>query len=153
MIIGFTGSRTQPTDAQVYWLRETFRDLQIDVLHHGACVGADRLAHDLAIAHGVPVVVHTPVNQMFLDRECLQEHSLVTVLQEKPYLTRNRDIVAVCDGLIALPNTPQPANQYAPNGGTWYTVSYAHRLNKQVVICHPDGRVVKLDNAKPKGRK
>jgi hypothetical protein len=142
MKLGFTGTREDITQAQTLWLTHLFNALQIEVLHHGACVGADHAAHLLALQRNIPVVVHPPVKTKFLARECLNELPGVQVLPAKPYLVRDRDIVACTDGLAALPKGPEPKGLNLEGiGGTWYTIQFALRMNKPVMICYPDGEV------------
>jgi hypothetical protein len=146
MKLGFTGTRVDLTDHQRVWLESVFDNLQIDVLHHGACVGADLAAHQLALQHDIPVVVHPPAKTRFLAVQCLTERPNVTVLPAAPYLVRDRAIVGSCDGLVAMPKNEQPTGlNISGIGGTWYTVLYAERLNKQIVICYPDGTVEKRE--------
>lgn len=132
MIIGFTGTRRQLTEAQRSWLRRYLHDNddRIDEFHHGACVGADETAHHEARNCGIDVVVHPPDNtrlRMDLDPDAVW-------LPAKPYLDRDRDIVDSADALIALPDGPERGAS-----GTWYTVRYAARVGVPVTICYPDG--------------
>lgn len=136
MIIGFTGTRNPLTPQQIAWLNTVLETQPPNVLHHGACIGADSTAHFAALDNDIPVVVHPPTNAKHIDMECLAPHPLVTVLPREPYLNRNRSIVGACDGLVALPSRAE-----AQEGGTWYTVHFAERMNKPVVICYPDGRI------------
>lgn len=146
MIIGFTGTREDITEAQKAWLTNTFDALQIDQLHHGACTGADAFAHDLAVERNIPVVVHPPIKTNFLAAQCLIPRPNVVVLPAKPYLNRNKDIVGCSNGMIALPKNHEPQNNMEPSGGTWYTVRFAQeRANKPVMICYPDGEVEKRE--------
>ena len=63
-IVGFTGSQNGGTPQQLAWLRG--RLITADVLHHGACIGADEQAHLLALELGMGnkmrgvIVVHPP---------------------------------------------------------------------------------------------
>jgi hypothetical protein len=147
MKLGFTGTREGASENQKQWLADVFDQLKIDVLHHGACVGADELAHVLAIERKIPVVVHPPVNPKYVAALCLTGSAHVTIMPAKPYLNRDRDICSATQGLIALPRQLRepPPLQW---GGTWYTVNYAVRLNKMVIICYPDGRIEKRNARK-----
>jgi hypothetical protein len=146
MRLGFTGTREQITDAQKDWLATVFDQLQIDVLHHGACVGADAYAHSLAVERMIPVVVHPPIKTKYLAAECLLDMPGVTILPAKPYLNRDRDIVGCCEGLVALPKNKEPQLNTDYIGGTWYTIRYAQeRYNRPVMICYPDGEVEKRE--------
>lgn len=127
--LGFTGTRNEPTEAQADWLwREicSYREL-----HHGACVGADFLAHQAALDVGLQIIVHPPFN----DRLRMRYDPRATWLPAKPYLVRNRDIVDATDELIAIPDGPERRQS-----GTWSTVRYAIQLGRRVTICYPDGR-------------
>lgn len=153
MIIGFTGGREAVTDRQLGWLYQLFedgkRDGTLSVMHHGACIGADAAAHYAALDNEMCVVVHPPTNLTLVARECLRvDNELVTVLPRQPYLMRNREIVGATKGLIALPTKPEGG---VNEGGTWYTVHFAERMMKPVLICYTDGRVEERWPPKVKG--
>ena len=130
---GFTGSRNEPTDAQLDWLWRQFDECT--EWHHGACVGADEASHQAAIDHGIDgtrLVVHPPINaarRMHYDHRALW-------LPAKLYLDRNRDIVDATDELLALPDGPERLQS-----GTWSTIRYAVKVARPVAICYPGGRV------------
>lgn len=147
MKLGFTGTREGANEVQLTWLENVFVGLKIEVLHHGGCVGADEEAHMFAVAAKIPVIVHPPVKTKFLATDCLNpQGGLVTVLPAKPYLNRDRDIVVLTDGLVALPkNHEPPSHDLEGAGGTWYTVRFAQRMLKPVMICYPDGKVEKRE--------
>lgn len=131
--LGFTGTRKEPTEAQLDWLWTEIA--QYDELHHGACVGADYCAHQAALSSGIAgecLVVHPPEN----DRLRMTYDPRALWLPAKPYLVRNRDIVDATDVLIALPDGPERRES-----GTWSTVRYAAKLRRPVTICYPDGTV------------
>lgn len=136
MILGMTGTRNPLTDAQQAWLAEQVAGAAR--FHHGACVNADADGHQAAIAAGVDIVVHPPVDERLM----MPRDDVGLWLPAKPYLDRNRDIVDACDHLIALPDGPP-----RPKSGTWYTVRYAADAGKDVVICFPDGTLVPGDVA------
>jgi hypothetical protein len=140
--VGFTGTRKGMTDAQKATVAELMDLMVYEArcagiefeVHHGDCVGADGDFHD--ICHGqVPVVIHPPKDPK------LRAWCDGDVLPEKPYLERNRDIVDVCDVLIATPAEDTPQH----SGGTWYTILYARRIKKRNVVVWPDGKVVERD--------
>jgi hypothetical protein len=145
VIIGFTGTQRGVTDAQFDWLRAqlasrqgwpfTADENEPAVLHHGDCIGADYIAHHLAIELGYRVVIHPP--NIITKRACCGtsreiNDGLVTILPLKPYLERNRDIVEACDVLLALPDGPE-----RQRSGTWSTVRLARRLGKEVSLREP----------------
>lgn len=140
-VVGFTGTRENLTDHQLSWLYTTLESRSIDIVHHGACVGADTAVHLAALDSGVPVHVWPPTNMKLIGRDCFQPNVLVTIHPRMPYLNRNREIVNATVGLIALPKhdkQPVDASQW---GGTWYTVEFAQRNDRPVMICYPNGRI------------
>jgi hypothetical protein len=151
MILGFTGTRRQPSNPQIEWLRGVLSAMwarqEVSELHHGCCIGADAFAHMLSYRTRIPIVVHPPLNKKLAYLAALGPHHLplVTVLPAAPYMVRNRAIVDACDRLIALPDGPP-----RPHSGTWGTIDYAegntqlHTANRVIVpvtICWPDGKI------------
>lgn len=135
MIISFTGTQQGMTDKQ----KETFgRVLYVKMctenveFHHGDCIGADKDAHDIVIGFNGKVIVHPPNNDS--KRAFCKEASGTKM--PKPYLTRNNDMATMCELLIATPK------EYTEQlrSGTWATIRYARKYNKQIVIIWPNGR-------------
>lgn len=145
--LGATGTRDGVSDAQRGWVYTTFedgiRDGTIRRVHHGACTGADEFIHEVCLESGVHVDVWPPIMTKHLAAQCMLAHPLVTVHQAMPYLNRDREVVrGGTSGLIALPRQDtQPSRESW--GGTWYTVDFAERIGRPVVICYPNGRVEK----------
>jgi hypothetical protein len=139
MIIGFTGPRTGMNITQEAWLETTFRDKQPTEFHHGACTGCDQTAHSIARSNlpGCLIVVHPPVNHIFLAGWCIADAD--KVLPAKRYHDRDRDIVDVCDLLLST-----PAGEPYQGSGTWFTINYALSQHKPVLVCYPDGTVDRL---------
>lgn len=131
MILGFTGTWHQPPPAQEITLRKLF--VGVDTLHHGDCIGADALAHSIAVEYGIKIVVHPPLNER--KRAWMRDGAEVRARYE--YLERNQHIVDECDHLIAVPYT----NVEVPRSGTWSTVRRARKANKPLTIVWPDGSV------------
>jgi hypothetical protein len=116
------------------------------VLHHGACVGADLAAHQLAAQHDIPIVVWPPTKTKFLAPQCLEVMQGVKIMPASPYLMRDRAIAGACEGLVACPKNREPTGlDVSAIGGTWYTINYAQRLGREVVICYPDGGIEKRE--------
>jgi len=130
--LGFTGTQRGLKPKQRATLRYLFIELQLHILHHGDCIGADEAAHRVAIGGGVRVIVHPPTNPKL--RAFCQGGE---ILPEKPYLERNRDIVdAGGGGLIACPSTFTETLR----SGTWTTVRYARkRQDRRIWLIFPDG--------------
>jgi hypothetical protein len=164
MKIGFTGTRNGMTQAQshafvsllmggevAYYLGidALFYDdekerSRISTFHHGDCKGADDEAADAVknlrdIARkyrGISIVCHPPADNT---HRAFNKHAEVT-LEPKTHFARNRDIVNACDLLIATPwQTERPPK--GTGGGTWYTIEFAEKQGKPVMIIWPDGNV------------
>jgi len=134
MVIGFTGTRKGITEYQFNRLMERLGDImdnakegEIVEFHHGDCVGADAQAAEMAHSVGMRIVSHPP----FLSVRRAYAHSDET-LPVKGYKARNRDIVNVCDILLACPEGCETMRS-----GTWYTIRIAYRTNKSIVIFMP----------------
>ncbi len=57
------------------------------------------------------------------------------VLESKPYLERNRDIVDASEVLIACPSTREEVMR----SGTWATVRYARKKGMKITLIFRDG--------------
>ena len=117
-------------------LMKEYRNKGYTHLNHGDCVGADALAHDIAIELGLKVIVHPPSNPKSR-AYCNGEN--VLILAEREYKVRNQSLVKNGDVLLALPDS----NQEYKRSGTWYSVRQARRTMLPIIICYPDGRVVR----------
>lgn len=134
MKVGFTGSRSGTTTAQLHTLRSFLIENlnEIEEFHHGCCVGADTMAHNVAYELGIPISYHPPTDMS--QASDLSEFD-GTWFRPKPYLERNREIVDCCTVLIAMPRTDYEQQR----GGTWYTVRYARKKDKIVNILRRGG--------------
>ncbi len=130
MRIGFTGTQTGMTAAQKWQLGELLAGAAIE-LHHGDCVGADCEAHTIALAHGRRIVIHPPDNPT--KRAWCQQASFI--MDGKPYLKRNRNIIEATNRLIAAPKSKAEELR----SGTWSTVRFARKLRRPILILFPDG--------------
>lgn len=136
MILGVTGSRWKPSDRQAAALRERIADPSVNVVHHGDCQGVDELSGGIACALGKNIVIHPPIStnfRAFAHQFCSVCQWRRLLLDEQPYLERDRAIVDVVDELVALPSTLTPVS----GSGTWYTVNYARRVGRKVEIIYP----------------
>lgn len=139
MKVGFTGTRKGMTDAQHSALADWIdAHPSMAEFHHGDCVGADAESHVAVLCWSrAHIFVHPPVDDS-LAATCAGG-ARVTRLPRKTYFARNRDIVDACDVLLACPMEKWTT---LPNrGGTAYTVGYARKCGKLVVIFWPDGTV------------
>lgn len=115
MILGVTGSRVARPDRTEAKLFAFLCENDVKELHHGDCVGWDKQCHDMASRYGVKIIIHPPTDDRL--RAFCEGGA---VLDPKPYLDRNRDIVDACTFLIAAPDGPE-----RQRSGTWSTVRYA----------------------------
>jgi hypothetical protein len=130
MIIGFTGTRHGMTSNQKRIVAHLLRKLQPFEVHHGDCIGADAEFHDLAKSVGL-IIVHPP---NFATNRAFCKAALIS--KPKHYLVRNRDIVDSSDCIIATP----ASSVEEVRGGTWYTIRYARKMKKSVLIVFPNGK-------------
>lgn len=121
MIVGFTGTRRGLTTLQRRTLQRvaetTVREDGVILFVHGGCHGADSSADDVFARLAVPRRVRPGP-----DSSEYTWHKGAEVMERRPNLDRNRDIVADADVLIACPSN----YVNIPRGsGTWATVRYA----------------------------
>jgi hypothetical protein len=151
MIIGFTGTRHGMHDLQIRALRYILIGIQlitdISEVHHGDCMGADEMFHNIIIKYFnndlrskhpmINIKIHPPVNES--NRARCQPGLFGETLPAKEYLERNKDIVEACDMLIATPKEMKEIIR----SGTWSTIRYARKMKKSIIIVYPDGSVEK----------
>lgn len=137
--LGFTGTRTEPTDKQAIALWRLLRRKWVGkfnvIVHHGGCVGADAMMDEYARQHNWGVILHPPIKQDY--EATLPIYQRRTELVCKSYLSRNQDIVTDCDLLLAVPKT----TQWRARSGTWSTINYARKQGKSIWFVYPDGQV------------
>ena len=128
--IGFTGSRSGMTGAQKATVARLLVELEPKHARHGDCVGSDADFHTLARETHAKIIIHPPDDDK--DRAgCIGDQ----ILPEKPYLTRNKDIVDNCTVLIATPDSAQEKQR----SGTWSTIRYGRKVGRRVIVVAPDG--------------
>ena len=127
LILGITGSRK----GDISKVSQKLREIQLASpeatfeLHHGDCVGVDEEAHRFASSEGWKIVIHPP-DKPSLRAFCKSEF----ILEGKPYLKRNHNIVDSCAILLAFPETAQEITR----SGTWATIRYARKKEKTLEI-------------------
>ena len=145
MNLGFTGSRHEPTKQQKDWLFQFISDNNPEEFHHGCCAGSDSYAHWCArtcmeAGYGLnQIVLHPPGKPGWEMKYTAWEYANCLWFPKRDYLARNRDIVNNTDMLVALPNGPEKMR----GSGTWYTIRYANKQGKSVLICDPLGQIEK----------
>lgn len=133
MKVGFTGTRNGLTIKQYDKLKSLLSSMSVNEFHHGDCVGADAESHNIASDLSLPIIIHPPIKE---DLRAFKKSDILR--QPKSYFARNRDIVNESDTLIATPATAEETQ-----GGTWYTINYAIKMHKSVIIINPNGEIVK----------
>lgn len=128
--VGFTGTRNEPTDFQKKKLFECLRLIRedYDTLHHGGSVGADHVAHIMALHLKFKVVIH-PGPAFDLNLWPLP----YDILPQLPNLERNVMIVQASTLLLAVPHQRKEIIR----SGTWATVRYARKRDKEIEIIWP----------------
>lgn len=139
--IGFTGTQRGMTDEQRRSFGELVWDMQykIDEFHHGSCVGSDIEAAGLVHFYtSARIVAHPGTDANGESPKYVRDKYVTEILEPRPYLIRNHNIVDTVDRLIATPKE----NEEVLRSGTWATIRYAEKRGKPVDIIYPDGRVV-----------
>lgn len=132
--IGFTGTRQSLPSEQRESLRELVRRLDPQQAHHGDCEGADYVFHHICASMQISIVIHPP--SIDTHRAYCVATARDQLLRPLPYLERNKNIVNMCDFLIAAPEGEEKTRS-----GTWSTVRYARKMKKAIYIVYPDGQV------------
>lgn len=132
MKLGMTGNRYRVSNEAQTKLIDFLNENKIIEVHHGDCLGADAVFHDICSNLKIKTIIHPP-DQDNLRAFCRGD----VILEAKKYLVRNKDIVNSTDALIAFPSTKKEIIR----SGTWSTIRYAKKLNKKVIIIYPDGDV------------
>lgn len=130
--IGFTGTQKGMTYEQGETLLALLSRGETKEFHHGDCIGADAEAHEIAKACRIPIYIHPPL----CPGKRAFKHSRFTY-PPRLYLERNHDIVDESNILIACPSSRSEETR----SGTWATVRYARKKNKEIKIIWPDGKI------------
>jgi hypothetical protein len=138
--IGFTGTAEGMLTWQIFTLEHLFTlfrnsGAECEAFHHGDCIGADAMAHDIACSFGHRIIIHPPI----IDTKranCVGD----VILQAKEYIQRNHDIVDACDLMFATPKSKEEELR----SGTWATIRYAQKKGKKLIIIWPDGTTLNV---------
>ena len=127
--VGFTGTREGMSQKQLQTLWAQIADIKAKkepiVFHHGGCRGADLEAAKMFSNVTNRIWCLPGDSNQHLEAQKRGEITLAV----KPYLERNKNIVTLCDFLIAAPLGPEIARS-----GTWMTVRYARAMGKPYLI-------------------
>lgn len=133
--LGFTGTRAGMTPIQKDALRTWLAGCKM--LVHGACIGADAQADEIAESMGIPRALY-PSDIASMQMVLRNPQDYAWVYEPSPPLLRNKWMVRSCEVLFAAPRGPETTRS-----GTWATVRFARTLRHiGIVVAYPDGRVV-----------
>jgi hypothetical protein len=132
--LSFTGTEHGMDSQQKDRFDALIREGGIRLLIHGACIGADDEADEIAAYHGVPRLAYPSTktdkrvpNAVLLART----GSHITFHKEVlDPLKRNPLIVLAGDRLVACPYEQEEIIR----SGTWTTVRHARRLGREVLV-------------------
>ena len=129
MIVGFTGTRQGMTDGQCSYLEHALKELGATEFHHGDCIGADSQAAYLVRSMGnIKIVCHPPEVSTYRANVPLRTEDIM--LEPKPYIARNHDIVDACEHLLVGVRR----NVEELRSGTWATFRYAEACGRPITI-------------------
>jgi len=137
--IGYTGTERGMTMPQKLGVVALLEEITVPFwAHHGDCVGGDAEFDDLVrqVSKCRGVIVHPPTNprlRAFVEIRPGRDE----LRSERPYLKRDHDIAFESSTVIGAPDTYREQLR----SGTWTTLRYARRLERQFAIVLPDGRV------------
>ena len=128
--VGFTGTQKGAHLTQLAVAEEKLKFLReegFDEFHHGMCIGADEQVAKIAADLGFKVVGHPglakdPTNMQFRS-DWNGNHE---ILEAKPFIERDHDIVDVTETMLATPLTHEERTR----SGTWTTVRYAKKQGR-----------------------
>lgn len=129
MVVGFTGSQTGVIPEQCDALIELMQTLKPSEAHHGDCIGADQIFHEICYQLSIPIVIHPPID----DSKRANCEGAWIIHPAKEYLVRNHDIVNSVDLMFACPNSRNEKQR----SGTWATFRYAKKINKPLYLITP----------------
>ena len=131
--IGFTGNRLGLTSNQTITMKLLARNFPNTTWRHGDCIGADAEFHDIVSEHAKNpyIIIHPPIISQA--RAFKTGYKIHKIMQPKPYLTRNQDIVNASSLLIAAPKHLIEETR----SGTWSTIRYAKKKHVPVIILDP----------------
>jgi hypothetical protein len=148
--LGYTGSQHGMTRLQAAVVAHSVFCLQgkVAAAHHGSCIEGDEefalFVHELL--PGVAHVAHPgypPKRPDDFSRRAWVEQRWpdeVTVLEPRPFLDRNTDIVVASTQMLCAPRERREQTY----SGTWSTIRRARKFGRPHRIVYPDGSVEDL---------
>lgn len=149
MKVGFTGTRkgmTTEQHSQFVWLvrkLEEEAEQGVREFHHGDCKGSDEMSHRIikrVLRLGSGAVWIHPAQDARWRAFCVAPPE--QMLDPRPPLDRNQDIVDASDVMIATPGEMEEVLR----SGTWATIRRARKARKPLYIIFPDGSIQEENN-------
>lgn len=141
LTIGFTGTRDGMTEAQEEAVKDLLLHLGATRLLHGACHGADRQAHRIAIGMFRDLYPARPEQLYWAEQHIAPGDTIhplpASDVKPNPEIWRNHKIVDRADVMIAAPASPIEILR----SGTWATIRYAKQTEVKCYRCLPDGTI------------
>lgn len=136
--VAFTGTRNGMSDAQKEKVKSLLIDLKPDKALHGMCIGADEDFHNICKELGIYIEGY-PGKSATGDNVTYRSTCEPNITHEEDtHFSRNRKIVDMCNVLIACPFDK------SQTGGTWYTIKYADKQDKNLIIVYRDGNLLSI---------
>ncbi len=139
--VGFTGTRNGMTEPQRQAVRGILMAREPSVCVHGDCVGADADFDGICQELGIERTCRPCTFESMRAHTGARE-----VAEPKRPMARNRDIVADADFMIACPPNFERIKK---GSGTWATIGFAERAQKELFVIFPDGRISRDTDAAP----
>jgi hypothetical protein len=133
MRVGFTGTRTGMTTAQLRVLME--KNVYMTHGFHGACAGADREFHKWFPDIRMDLYPSDEPQHKWAFENCKGGKDIVHPIY--PPLVRNRMIVDAVQLMFAAPSSYIEQKR---GSGTWATIRYARLIQKPLIILWTDGK-------------
>lgn len=120
------------SDQQIEVVKGLLDRTDIDSVHSGDCIGSDEQFHNIAKSFGHWSVGHPPLNY-YKRAWCTFDE----IRREQEFLVRNKIIVDESTHMLFTPK----GYEEELRSGTWSTIRYARKKNKEGLIVWPDGRI------------
>jgi len=139
--IGFTGTRMGMSREQQRVFRLSMQEYaqryQIERFVHGGADGADEQADEIAVELGIPITIRPGSDDRYLYWIEKNDGIVRAVYGTEKPLDRNQLIVEQVSEMFATPGHRHEILR----SGTWSTIRYTRRCEKQLTIIYPDGSI------------
>jgi hypothetical protein len=124
--VGVTGTREGMSQYQEDAVRFILNNLCIlGALRHGDCIGVDVQIAEIEKQLGGWTIAHPPIVNKYRGF-----HKSTLIMEPKPFMVRDKDIVDGVDLMIACPKQ----NYEIVRSGTWATIRYARKKHVPTIL-------------------